>query len=240
MEQTRAAVTAEAAETGGRRVGYRYLDLITALFVAVLLISNVVGQKIWRFGPFDMSAAQVLFPVSYIFGDVLTEVYGYARSRRVIWIGFGCNAVMALVYWVAVQLPPSPDWHNQEAFATIIGFVPRMVIASLIAFWAGEFSNSYVLARMKILTSGRHLWMRTIGSTVIGEAVDSILVIAITFTGVLPVGTMARIVLSMYFFKVAYEAAVTPVTYAAVNWLKRRESVDYYDYGTNFNPFIGM
>ncbi len=246
MEQTRAAAVADPAETARLDArpdirpngGYRYLDLITALFVAVLLISNIVGQKIWRLGPLDMSAAQMLFPVSYIFGDVLTEVYGYARSRRVIWIGFGCNALMALVDWVAVQLPPSPEWHNQEAFATIIGFVPRMVIASLIAFWAGEFSNSYVLAKMKILTSGRHLWMRTIGSTVVGEAVDSILVIGITFTGVLPVGTMVRIVFSMYLFKVDYEAAVTPATYAVVNWLKRQERIDFYDYGTNFNPFI--
>ena len=246
MEQTRAAVAADPAGSvranarpdTGPKGGYRYLDLITALFGAVLLISNIVGQKIWRLGPLDMSAAQMLFPVSYIFGDVLTEVYGYARSRRVIWIGFGCNALMALVDWVAVQLPPSPEWRHQEAFATIIGFVPRMVVASLIAFWAGEFSNSYVLAKMKILTSGRHLWTRTIGSTVVGEAVDSILVIGITFTGVLPVGTMVRIVLSMYMFKVAYEVAVTPATYAAVNWLKRQERIDFYDYGTDFNPFI--
>ena len=226
-----------APETFRRRRPYRYLDLITALFVTVLLISNIVGQKIWRLGPLDMSAAQMLFPVSYIFGDVLTEVYGYSRSRRVIWIGFLSNALMALMGWVAVRLPPSPDWHNQEAFGTIIGFVPRLVIASLIAFWAGEFSNSYVLARMKILTSGRYLWARTIGSTVVGEAVDSVFVIGIAFAGALPAGTMVRIVLSMYLFKVAYEVVATPVTYALVNWLKREEAEDFYDYRTNFSPF---
>ncbi len=222
-----------------RPTGFRYLDIISGLFVAVLLISNVLGQKICRVGPLDMSAAMMLFPVSYIFGDILTEVYGYAASRRVIWLGFFANGLMALCGWVAVHLPASPDWPHQQAFATVIGFVPRIVVASLIAFWAGEFSNSYVLAKMKIFTSGRRLWTRTIGSTIVGEAVDSFLVIAITFSGVLPPLALVRVIVSMYLFKVAYEVVATPLTYIAVNWLKRREGVDYYDRDTNFNPFAG-
>ena len=211
--------------------------MIAGLFVAVLLISNVLGQKIWRLGPLDLSAGLLLFPVSYIFGDVLTEVYGYARSRRIIWIGFLSNGLMAALGWVAVKLPASPDWPNQQAFATVIGFVPRVVIASLAAFWAGEFANSYVLAKMKIWTEGRHLWTRTIGSTIVGEAVDTALVVVITFFGVVPLLTIARVSVSMYLIKVAYEAVATPVTYAVVNWLKRQEGVDVYDRDTNFNPF---
>ena len=216
---------------------FRYLDVITGLFVAVLLISNVVGQKIWRLGPLDISAALMLFPVSYIFGDVLTEVYGYARSRRVIWIGFGCNVLMAAVGWLAVQLPPAPGWPNQQAFATVMAFVPRMVTASLIAYWAGEFANSYVLAKMKIVTSGRWLWTRTIGSTLVGQAIDSFLVVAITFSGVMPVAALVRVTISIYLVKVIYEAVATPATYMVVNFLKRAEGLDVYDRGTDFNPF---
>jgi uncharacterized integral membrane protein (TIGR00697 family) len=215
----------------------RYLDVIAGLFVAVLLISNLLGQKIWRLGPLDLSAGLLLFPVSYIFGDILTEVYGYARSRRIIWIGFFSNALMAAAGWVAVRLPPSPDWPNQQAFATVMGFVPRVVVASLVAFWAGEFSNSYVLAKMKIWTSGRYLWTRTIGSTIVGEAIDTALVIAITFFGVLPPPSIVRVAFSMYLIKCAYEAVATPLTYLVVNWLKREEGVDVYDRGTDFNPF---
>ncbi len=215
----------------------RYLDAIAGLFVAVLLISNVLGQKIWRLGPLDLSAGLLLFPVSYIFGDVLTEVYGYARSRRIIWIGFFSNALMAALGWVAVRLPASPDWPNQQAFATVVGFVPRVVIASLVAFWAGEFANSYVLAKMKIWTKGRYLWTRTMGSTIVGEALDTALVVVITFFGVMPPLSIVRVSLSMYLIKVAYEAVATPATYAVVNWLKREEGVDMYDRDTDFNPF---
>lgn len=215
----------------------RYLDILTGLFVAVLLISNILGQKIWSLGPFAMSAALLLFPVSYIFGDILTEVYGYAASRRVIWTGFASNALLAVFGWVAVRLPPAPDWPNQQAFAVVMGFVPRVIIASLVAFWAGEFTNSYVLAKMKILTSGRWLWTRTIGSTVVGQFVDTLLVVAITFFGVIPPLSILHVAISMYLLKVAYEAAATPLTYIAVAWLKRREGLDVYDRDTNFNPF---
>ncbi len=213
------------------------IDVVAGLFVAVLLTSNILGQKVARIGPLDISAAMILFPVSYIFGDILTEVYGYACSRRIIWVGFVANALMAALGWIAIRLPPSPDWPNQRAFETVIGFVPRVVLASLVAFWAGEFSNSYVLAKMKILTSGRWLWTRTIGSTIVGEAVDSILVVAITFFAVLPPWSIVRVVISMYLLKVAYEVAATPITYLVVKWLKRKEGVDVYDRDTNFNPF---
>jgi len=223
-----------AADAGN---SFRYLDVITGLFVAVLLISNVVGQKIWRLGPLDISAAQMLFPVSYIFGDVLTEVYGYARSRRVIWIGFFANILMAVVGWIAVRLPPSPEWPNQQAFAAVMTFVPRMVAASLIAYWSGEFVNSYVMAKMKLFTNGRWLWSRTIGSTVVGQAVDSALVVGITFAGVMPLRALVRVTLSIYLVKVAYEVIATPATYLVVNWLKRAEGMDVYDRGTNFSPF---
>ncbi|HZS52620.1 MAG TPA: queuosine precursor transporter [Bryobacterales bacterium] len=216
---------------------FRYLDVITGLFVAVLLISNVVGQKIWRLGPLDISAAQMLFPVSYIFGDVLTEVYGYARSRRVIWIGFFANILMAVVGWIAVRLPPSPEWPNQQAFAAVMTFVPRMVAASLIAYWSGEFVNSYVMAKMKLFTNGRWLWSRTIGSTVVGQAVDSALVVGITFASVMPLRALVRVTLSIYAVKVVYEVIATPATYLVVNWLKRVEGMDAYDRGTNFSPF---
>ncbi len=223
-----------AADAGN---AFRYLDVITGLFVAVLLISNVVGQKIWRLGPLDISAAQMLFPVSYIFGDVLTEVYGYARSRRVIWIGFFANILMAVVGWIAVRLPPSPEWPNQQAFAAVMTFVPRMVAASLIAYWSGEFVNSYVMAKMKLFTNGRWLWSRTIGSTVVGQAVDSALVVGITFAGVMPLRALVRVTLSIYLVKVAYEVIATPATSLVVNWLKRAEGMDVYDRGTNFSPF---
>jgi uncharacterized integral membrane protein (TIGR00697 family) len=216
---------------------FRHLDVITGLFVAVLLISNVVGQKIWRLGPLDISAAQMLFPVSYIFGDVLTEVYGYARSRRVIWIGFFANILMAVVGWIAVRLPPSPEWPNQQAFAAVMTFVPRMVAASLVAYWSGEFVNSYVMAKMKLFTNGRWLWSRTIGSTVVGQAVDSALVVGITFAGVMPLRALVRVALSIYAVKVVYEVIATPATYLVVNWLKRVEGIDAYDRGTNFSPF---
>lgn len=168
---------------------------------------------------------------------MLTEVYGYARSRRVIWIGFGCNVLMAVVGWLAVQLPPAPGWPNQQAFATVMAFVPRMVTASLIAYWAGEFANSYVLAKMKIITSGRWLWTRTIGSTVVGQAIDSFLVVAITFSGVMPVAALVRVTISIYLVKVIYETVATPATYLVVNFLKKAEGLDVYDRGTDFNPF---
>src|SRR5215475_1850503 len=162
---------------------FRYYDILVHIFVVVLLISNLVGSKICAIGPFRISGAQLLFPITYIFGDVFTEVYGYSGSRRAIWIGFFASGLMAIMGLFVVWVPAAPEWHDQAAFETVFNFVPRMVAASLIAFWCGEFANSYTLARMKLLTKGRYLWTRTIGSTVAGQAVDSTVVITLAFAG---------------------------------------------------------
>lgn len=215
----------------------RYFAPLAMLFVAVLLVSNIAAQKLFRLGPFVFTAGILLFPISYIFGDVLTEVYGYARSRQVIWTGLACNLLMAVVLSIAVWLPPAQGWPLQEQFAAVLGMVPRIVVASMIGYWAGEFANSYVLAKMKVRTAGRHLWMRTIGSTLIGEGVDTVIFALIAFYGVLPGGVLLRAIISGYIFKVAYEAVATPITYAIVGFLKRVEGVDVFDRTTNFNPF---
>src|SRR2546423_12279434 len=216
---------------------FRYYDILVHVFVVVLLISNLVGSKICAIGPFRISCAQLLFPITYIFGDVFTEVYGYAGSRRAIWVGFGSSALLAVMGMITVALPPHPDWRSQEAFAVVFGFVPRIVVASLIAYWAGEFANSYVMAKMKLLTDGKYLWMRTIGSTVVGQAVDTVIVIVLAFAGRESLSTMVNLILSGYFAKVAYEAAATPVTYGVVNSLKRAEGLDVYDRSISFTPF---
>jgi uncharacterized integral membrane protein (TIGR00697 family) len=216
---------------------YRYFEYVMALFVAVLLISNVASSKILRLGPFTFDGGTILFPVSYIFGDILTEVYGYVHSRKVIWTGFACTGLMALVLAVVGALPAAPGWEAQEAYMAILGSTPRIVLASLIAYFAGEFSNSYVLAKMKIWTQGRWLWARTIGSTIVGEGVDSLLFVLIAFYGTLPLALVVSVILSNYVFKVGFEALATPATYAITNFLKRAENEDYYDYHTDFNPF---
>jgi uncharacterized integral membrane protein (TIGR00697 family) len=179
----------------------------------------------------------VLFPLAYIFGDIFTEVYGYGTSRRAIWYGFFASALLAVMGIIAVALPPAPGWPNQAAFATVFNFVPRLVGASLVAYWCGEFANSYVLAKMKILTRGRLLWTRAIGSTMVGQGVDTAVVTVLAFGGKVKPATLANLIISVYLFKVAYEAAMTPATYAVVNFLKRREGVDSFDYTTDFNPF---
>ena len=219
------------------REGYRYFDLIMAIFVAVLLISNVASSKILDLGPFTFDGGTILFPISYIFGDILTEVYGYSRSRRVIWIGFGCAVLMAVVLGIVGALPPAPGWEHQKAYLVILGQTPRIVVASLLAYFAGEFSNSYTLAKMKVLTQGRWLWTRTIGSTIVGEGVDTLLFVLIAFYGRYTPSLLVSIIISNYFFKTGFEALVTPLTYLVVNTLKRVENEDYYDVDTDFNPF---
>lgn len=216
---------------------FRYYDTLIVVFVTVLLISNLIGPKICAIGPFRISGAQLLFPITYIFGDIFTEVYGYAGSRRAIWLGFFGSALMALFGMIVVWLPPAPDFQNQQAFEIVFGFVPRMVAASLLAYWAGEFSNSYVMARMKVWTRGRALWMRTIGSTAVGQLVDSIVVMTVAFAGRESWMTIGNLIVSGYLGKVLYEAAMTPVTYLVVNGLKRAEGVDVYDVATDFSPF---
>ncbi len=215
----------------------RYFDLIGMAFIAVLLISTIAAQKLFVLGPLVLPAGILLFPLAYIFGDVLTEVYGYARSRRVVWMGFAMSLLMAVVFALAVALPPAPGWPMQEPFAAVLGLVPRIVFASLIAYLCGEFVNAYVLARLKVRTSGRHLWMRTIGSTLLGEGIDTALFMTIAFAGVLPTSVLLSAMCSAYLVKVGYEIAATPITYALVNALKRAEGIDHYDVGTNFNPF---
>jgi uncharacterized integral membrane protein (TIGR00697 family) len=219
------------------RQGYRYLDTLIHVFVVVLMISNLVGPKITAIGPFRVSGAQWLFPITYIFGDVFTEVYGYGASRRAIWTGFFASALLMVMGLFIVWLPPAPEFRDQEAFATVFNFVPRTIAASLTAYWCGEFTNSFVMAKMKLWTKGKHLWSRTIGSTVAGQAVDTIVVIVLIFAGRASWGTIANLVASGYLFKVTYEVLATPVTYAVVNFLKRREGLDTFDHSTNFNPF---
>jgi queuosine precursor transporter len=218
-------------------IRYKYLDTLVLIFVVVLLVSNLVAQKVCRLGPLTISGAELLFPITYIFGDVFTEVYGYKESRRAIWIGFLASALLSAAGALAVALPADPGWHNQQAFETVFGLIPRFVAASLIAYWVGEFANAFTLARLKVLTGGRWLWTRTIGSTIVGQAFDTVLVMIISFAGQVSTSTMIRLTLSSYLIKVVYEVLATPLTYAGVDWLKRREGVDPFDRYTNFNPF---
>ena len=215
----------------------RYLDVITAMFVAVLLISNIASTKILDFGPFTFDGGTLLFPLSYIFGDILTEVYGFARARRVIWLGFLSAALMAGTLWVVGALRPADGWIHQEAFDAILGQTPRIVLGSLAGYWAGEFSNSVVLAKMKIATRGRWLWMRTVSSTLVGQAVDSSIFLLTAFAGALQAPVLLAVFLSNYIFKCSVEILFTPITYAVVRFLKRRELSDHYDIGTRFTPF---
>lgn len=216
---------------------FRYYDLLVHVFVVALLVSNVVGSKITALGPLRMSGAQLLFPVTYIFGDVFTEVYGYGAARRAIWIGFLASALLSAMAMFCVWLPPAPGWNNQDAFRAVLGFVPRMVAASLIAYWCGEFANSFVMAKMKLLTHGKHLWTRTVGSTIVGQGVDTAVVMTLAFGGSLTPSLIGSLIVSGYLFKVVYEILATPLTYAVVNFLKREECADAFDDRTNFNPF---
>jgi queuosine precursor transporter len=216
---------------------FKHLDTITALFVTVLLISNVASTKILAFGPFTFDGGTILFPLSYIFGDILTEVYGYARSRKVIWIGFVAVLLMSITFIIVGALPPAADWQNQDAYNKILGLTPRIVVASLIAYFAGEFSNSFTLAKLKLITNGRQLWLRTIGSTLLGQVVDTALFILIAFTGIVPNSLLWTLIVSNYLFKCGVEILFTPVTYWITGWLKQQEREDYYDHNTDFNPF---
>jgi uncharacterized integral membrane protein (TIGR00697 family) len=216
---------------------YKYLDVLTTAFVVILLVSNLVAQKICQIGPFAVSGAVLLFPITYIFGDVFTEIYGFAASRRAIWLGFFGTALLYLMGSITIALPAAPGWHNQQAFTTVFGFIPRILAASLTAFWAGEFANSYTMARLKLLTNGRKLWTRTIGSTIVGQAVDTALVITLTFVGVVPAMTILNMIATGYALKVGYEVLATPLTYLVINWLKAAEQADAFDRNQSFNPF---
>lgn len=224
---------------------FRYYEFVMVAFVVILVCSNLIGPaKIAQWdapllGTLTFGAGVLFFPISYVFGDILTEVYGYARSRRVIWAGFAALAFASLMAYVVVALPPAPFWKNQAAYETAFGSTWRIALASLIAFSCGEFVNSFVLAKMKILTAGKMLWSRTIGSTIFGEGVDSLLFYPLAFwgTGIIPDDKLPMVMLAQFATKVGVEVLFTPVTYKIVGWLKRVEGVDHYDRDTNFSPF---
>lgn len=233
----------EAGALAGRPL--RYFDFVMAAFVAILLLSNLVGAAkrseidlpvigTWAFG-----AGILFFPISYVIGDILTEVYGFARARRVIWTGFAALLFMAFMCWVVVGLPPASGWNDQPAYEAVFGSTWRIVLASMIAFWVGEFANSFVLAKLKIKTKGRHLWMRTIGSTIVGQGFDSLIFYPLAFYGLpgWPPEAVMQVMISQFILKVSWEVILTPVTYVVVSWLKRREGLDVYDQGTDFTPF---
>ena len=231
----------EASALTGRPL--RYFDLVMAAFVTVLVLSNVIGAgkvavvDLPYIGPRLFGAGILFFPVSYVIGDILTEVYGYARARRCIWAGFAAMLFMAFMSLVVVALPPADSWTGQAAYVEVFGLVPRIVLASILAFWAGDFTNSYVLARMKVWTRGRLLWTRTIGSTVAGQGIDSLIFYPLALYGRVDNETLVTLVLTQWILKVAWEALLTPFTYAVIGWLKRREGVDVYDEKTDFTPF---
>jgi uncharacterized integral membrane protein (TIGR00697 family) len=215
-----------------------YYDFVMAAFVAILLLSNVIGAaKLATLWGFTFGAGILFFPLGYVMGDVLTEVYGYARARRCIWAGFGAMLFMAFMSWVVVSLPPADGWEGQAAYESVFGQVPRIVFASIVAFWAGEFANSFVLAKMKVLTQGRHLWSRTIGSTIIGQGVDSLLFYPLAFYGLWSNDQLLTVMITNWALKVGWEAVLTPVTYVVVNRFKRAEGLDVYDERTDFTPF---
>lgn len=240
-------------ETGsGAPRGFRHFDLVMVAFVTILLLSNVIGAAklsalsvpFWPSGwwpapegLFVFGAGILFFPVSYVIGDVLTEVYGYERARRCIWTGFAALLFMAFMSWAVVAMPPAASWTGQAAYEIVFGQVPRIVFASIIAFWAGEFVNAFVLARMKVWTQGKALWSRTIGSTVVGQAVDSAIFYPVAFLGVWETRDVVLVMVTNWALKVLWEVVLTPVTYLVVGWLKRSEGVDLYDTGTNFSPF---
>jgi uncharacterized integral membrane protein (TIGR00697 family) len=227
-----------APDASPPRRAYRYYDLVMAAFVTVLLCANLIGaSKVASLWGFTFGAGVLFFPISYVFGDVLTEVYGYARARKVVWAGFSALIFASFMSWAILAFPPAAGWEHQAAFETVFSNTWRIVLASLTAYFCGEFCNSYVLAKMKLWTGGRLLWSRTIGSTIVGEAVDSLIFYPLAFLGVWPNDVVLRVLLDNYLLKVAWEVVMTPLTYKVVNFLKRAESEDHFDRDTNFTPF---
>lgn len=220
-----------------QKKNYRYFDILVAFFVAVLLISNVASTKILSLWKFTFDGGTILFPLSYIFGDILTEVYGFKRSRRIIWLGFISALIMSVTFLIVQILPPAAEWPHQQAYENILGFVPRIVLGSLLAYFAGEFSNSVVLSRLKIYTRGKYLWARTIGSTLVGQGLDTVIFCFVAFYGTIPDNVLWAVIISNYIFKCSVEIFFTPLTYAIVRTLKRKENIDIYDHGISYNPF---
>jgi uncharacterized integral membrane protein (TIGR00697 family) len=212
--------------------------MVVMIFITCLITANITAVKLINIFGFVLPAAIVIFPMSYIFGDVLTEVYGYRQARRVIWLGFFCNLIAVVAIWLGQVLPSASFWEGQAAYERILGYAPRLLMASFLAYLVGEFANSFVLAKMKIATKGRWLWTRTIGSTLVGEGLDSLVFMTIAFVGTIPMMALGTAIITQWLAKSVYEAAVTPLTYAAVNFLKRKEGMDVYDYDTRFNPLL--
>ncbi|MEL7200050.1 MAG: queuosine precursor transporter [Pseudomonadota bacterium] len=238
-------VSSEAVNAGAAHQ-FRYYDFVMAAFVAILICSNLIGAaklvqffevKIFGFDVGVFGAGILFFPLSYVLGDVMTEVYGYARARRIVWAGFAAVGFMAFMSLVVVAMPPAPGWDNQPAYEAVFGVTPRIVFASMVAFWAGEISNAFVMARMKVLTQGKMLWTRTIGSTVVGQGVDSLIFYPVAFLGIWTTQQVITVLITNYLLKVIWEVVLTPVTYAVVGALKRAEGVDIFDRETDFNPF---
>jgi hypothetical protein len=209
-----------------------------AIFITCLITANITAVKLVNIFGLVVPAGIVIFPISYIFGDILTEVYGYRQSRRIIWLGFFCNLLVVVAIWIGQVLPPASFWNGQSAYERILGYTPRLLLASFLAYLVGEFANSFVMAKMKIATQGRWLWTRTIGSTLIGEGLDSLVFMTIAFAGEIPMTVLALAIVTQWLAKSAYEAAATPLTYGAVRFLKKREGIDVYDYDTRFNPLL--
>jgi queuosine precursor transporter len=232
------SMTSEQIQPNLLRKKFKYYDLIMAAFVTVLLCSNIIGaEKVVSLFGFTFGAGILFFPISYFFNDILTEVYGYARSRKVVWAGFAALGFASVMSAVVVGLPPAEGWVHQDAYEVVFGQTTRIVIASLTAFFCGEFANSYVLAKMKVFTEGKFLWTRTIGSTIAGEAVDSIIFYPIAFYAFWPNDLLIKVMITNYVLKVTWEVVATPITYRVINFLKRKENEDFYDKDTNFTPF---
>ena len=227
-----------------QRSSYRWYPLVVAVFATTLVVSNIIAVKLIGIGGLVLPAAVILFPVAYIFGDILTEVYGYARARQAIWTGFFCNLLAVIAIWLAGLLPPASFWNAglpsaeaaQGAYAAILGFTPRLLLASFMAYLVGEFLNSFVMAKLKVRTEGRYLWLRTISSTLVGEGADSLVFISVAFWGIIPLVGLGTAILSQWMVKVVYEIIATPLTYLIVGALKRSEQEDYYDRDTDFTP----
>lgn len=219
--------------------GYsQWFILVTAVFITCLITANITAVKLVGVFNLVLPAAIIIFPISYIFGDVLTEVYGYRQARRVIWLGFFCNLIAVIAIWIGQALPAASFWDGQAAYERILGYTPRLLVASFLAYLVGEFANSFVLAKMKIATGGRWLWTRTIGSTLVGQGLDSLVFITLAFVGTIPLAGLASTIVTQWLAKSVYEAAVTPLTYRVVNFLKRQEGLDVYDRDTRFNPLL--
>lgn len=212
--------------------------MIVSFFVTCLLTANILAVKLFSLFGFLVPAGIIVFPLSYLFGDVLTEVYGYRAAKYVIWLGFLCNLLAVIAIYFGGLMPPAPIWHDQRAYDAILGFTPRALLASFSAYLIGEFTNSFILAKLKTATKGRWLWTRTISSTLVGEGLDTVIFISIAFWGIIPSALILTAIFTQWVFKVLYEVVATPFTYLVVGWLKKKEEIDTYDYRTNFNPFL--